>query len=56
VRASASVDATAWGGVQAKRVASLVAQGGETLPYAGTGPLQVELAPDTLVVLELKAA
>jgi hypothetical protein len=56
VRASASVDATAWGGSHARRTASLTAQDGTGLACLGTDPLELELAPDTLVVLELKAA
>lgn len=56
VRASASVDATVWGGSSASRSAALTAQNGDDLPCASVDPLTIELAPDTLVVLELKAA
>jgi hypothetical protein len=38
------------------RTATLTAQDGENLSCAGTAPLAVELAPDRLVVLELKAS
>lgn len=56
VRASASVDAAAWGGAGGERVATLTSQAGASLPCAGPELRDIELAPDTLVVLELKAA
>ncbi|MCY7399860.1 MAG: hypothetical protein LH477_02665 [Nocardioides sp.] len=55
VRARIRVDPTSWGGVGAERTAVLVGQDGEELPVAGVAPLEVALAPDTLVVLELRA-
>jgi hypothetical protein len=55
VRASVSLDPTAWGGADVPRTATLVGQDGGALPCTGTSPLVVELAPDTLVVLELRA-
>jgi hypothetical protein len=55
VRASMKVDATEWGGAVIQRTATLIGQGGEELPCAGAEPLEVELSPDSLVVLELKA-
>lgn len=54
VRASASVDPTAWGGSEAGRTATLTAQNGDDLRCDSVDPLTVDLAPDTLVVLELK--
>lgn len=56
VRGSASVDATAWGGTDAKRTATLTGQRGEILKHTGSSKVEVDLAPDTLVVLELKAS
>jgi hypothetical protein len=55
VTASVAIDATAWGGKDLPRTASLTAQDGSALPCDGYSPLSVSLAPDTLVVLELKA-
>lgn len=55
VRASAAVDPTAWGGRALDRTATLVGQDGAELPAEGVDPLEVDLAPDTLVVLELRA-
>jgi hypothetical protein len=55
-RALVAVDATVWGGADLPRTATLTGQGGEELPCPGTTPLEVTLAPDTLVVLELRAA
>ena len=55
-RASVAVDAAAWGGLDLPRTATLTAQDGRALPCAGVEPLEVELAPDTLAVLELRAA
>ncbi len=56
VTATVAVDPTAWGGAALSRTASLVAQDGSDLPCDIYDPLEVELAPDTLVVLELKAS
>jgi hypothetical protein len=56
VRASAAVDPTAWGGTNVARAATLVALDGGALSCGGTAPLEVELAPDTLVVLELRVS
>ena len=56
VRASVSVDATAWGAAAVPRTAMLIGQDGGPLACAGVEPLELELAPDTLAVLELKAA
>lgn len=53
---SASVDPTAWGGADVKRVATLTGQRGEALPCNGTSALRLTLGPDSLVVLELRAA
>jgi hypothetical protein len=55
VRATVSVDPVAWGGTGTARTSTLVSQTGEDLPSPGTGPFDLELAPDSLVVLELKA-
>ncbi len=55
VRARVSVDPTVWGGSKGPRSASLVCQDGTPLPCGSTDPLEVELAPDTLAVLELAA-
>jgi hypothetical protein len=56
VRASAAVDPTAWGGASVARTGTLVAQDGTALPLEGTTSVELELAPDTLVVLELMAS
>lgn len=56
VRATAAVDPEVWGGSSVTRTAALTAQNGDGLPCDGVDPLTVDLAPDTLVVLELKAA
>ena len=56
VEAKVAVDPTAWGGADRRRKARLTSQRGEELPGAGTSPLAVTLAPDTLVVLELTAS
>ena len=56
VEASASVDPAAWGGASVKRTATLTGQNGEALPCDGAGTLNLKLAPDSLVVLELRAA
>ena len=55
VQATASIDPTVWGGSGAARSAKLTAQNGDDLPCSSVDPLTLELAPDTLVVLELKA-
>lgn len=55
VAATASVDPAAWGGASIERAYTLLGQDGGVLPCEGTDPLVVDLAPDTLVVLELKA-
>jgi hypothetical protein len=56
VSASAWVDATAWGGADVPRTAALISQDGESLPGPDAARLEVDLAPDTLVVLELRAS
>lgn len=56
VGATVSVDPTAWGGAAVERAATLVAQNGEELALDGFEPLELELAPDTLAVLELRAS
>lgn len=55
VDASVRVDPTVWGGAVVSRTAALTGQDGAPLAVSGTDPLQLHLAPDTLVVLELKA-
>lgn len=55
VRARVRIDPTTWGGAAVDRAAALVAQDGTALECARGGPLEVDLAPDTLVVLELTA-
>lgn len=55
VRAQVSVDPTVWGGSGASRSVTLAAQDGTALTCAQDGPLEVELAADTLVVFELRA-
>lgn len=55
VRARVRVDPTTWGGAAVDRAAALVAQDGTALECAGGEPLEVDLAPDTLAVLELTA-
>ena len=52
--ATASVDPAAWGGATIKRKYTLLGQDGSVLPCEGCDPLVLDLAPDTLVVLELK--
>ncbi|GAB4066148.1 hypothetical protein GCM10028777_17860 [Angustibacter speluncae] len=55
VRARVRVDPTTWGGAAVDRAAALVAQDGTAMGCAGVEPLEVDLDPDTLVVLELTA-
>lgn len=55
VKATASVDPAAWGGATIKRTHTLLGQDGQVLPCEGFEPLVVDLEPDRLVVLELKA-
>lgn len=56
VRARVQVEPTAWGGADAPRRATLTGLDGQDLPCDGARPLEVDLAPDTLVVLELSTA
>jgi hypothetical protein len=56
VRARAAVDPAAWGGADVRRAATLVAQDGSVTPCRTTGSFEIELAPDTLAVIELTAS
>jgi hypothetical protein len=56
VAAMAMVDATAWGGADVARTTILVGQDGTELDPPGPERIEVTLAPDSLVVLELTAS
>jgi hypothetical protein len=55
VKAQVTVDPTAWGGSPAHSMATLTGQDGADRTVAGA-PFEIDLAPDTLAILELRAA
>jgi hypothetical protein len=56
VRASVTVDPTTWGGADRSRVATLTGQDGRDLATPAGPDFEIDLAPDTLVVIELEAS